>query len=184
MSGQAPGNAGTDSTYKGALPALHLIVACTKVGRVIGHGLKMPWHYPEDFRYFKNTTRGHAVIMGRRSWDSLEKRTLPARPNLVVTRHAAGLTAGDMTGAQVFSDLDAAIAAAFTLGEPPPFIIGGAQIYAAAMHRVTRMYITEIQAEYPGDIVFPAFRADEWRVVSRRSSADAALEFLIYDRIS
>ena len=180
MSGQAPGNAGTDSTYKGALPALHLIVACTKVGRVIGHGLKMPWHYPEDFRYFKNTTRGHAVIMGRKSWDALEKKPLPARPNLVVTR-TPGAT---LPGAEVFPDLGSAITASFTLGEPPPFIIGGAQIYALAMPSVTRMYITEIQAEYPGDIIFPAFRADEWRVVSRRYSADAALEFLIYDRIS
>jgi dihydrofolate reductase len=170
----------TGPTYRGALPALHLIAACTRVGRVIGDGLKLPWHYPEDFRFFKNTTRGHAVIMGRKSWDSLEKRPLPARPNLVVTRQA-GI---ELAGALVFPDLDSAIAASFKLGEPPPFIIGGAQIYAQSLPRVTRMYITEIQAEYPGDTVFPPFPVDEWRVVSRRYSADGALEFLIYDRIS
>lgn len=163
----------------GALAPLHLIVAYAR-NRVIGADLDLPWHYPEDLRHFKTTTLGHAVIMGRKSWDAVKRRPLPGRPNLVVTRQP-GFQA---PGAAVCSDLPSAIARARTLGEQPPFIIGGGEIYRAAMPLVTRLYLTEIQREIAGDTTFPEIDPRAWRTSSERWSDDRMLRFLVLDRIA
>ena len=138
------------------MPPLMMIAACGR-NRVIGNRGKLPWHEPQDLKHFKTVTTGHAVIMGRKTWESLG-RPLPKRRNLVVTR-----TPGfKVSGAEVFATLDAAIAAARST-DPEPCIIGGGEIYAAALAQATRIELTEIAIEPIGDAYFPQL-GPEWTV--------------------
>lgn len=124
-------------------------------GRVIGRGNALPWHLPEDMAHFRAATRGHAVIMGRKTWDSLPERfrPLPGRRNLVVTRNAAWQAAG----AETMPSLHAALAA--TGGADRVFVIGGAELYAAALPLADTLLLTEIDAEIDGDVHFPDFES-------------------------
>jgi len=125
-----------------------LIAAMSSDG-VIGAGGGLPWHLPDDFRQFKRRTRGKPVIMGRKTWESLPRRPLPGRHNVVITRQAAY----EAPGATVVRSLEAALEAA---GEAPEvMVLGGAQIYAAALPRADRMVLTHVDAEVPGDTRFP-----------------------------
>lgn len=160
-------------------PALAMIAAMGS-NRVIGADGKLPWHEPEDLAYFKATTSGHAVIMGRKTWEALG-RPLPKRRNLVVTRQA-GFVA---TGAEVFSTLDAAIAAARAgdatrAGDAEPMIIGGGEIYRLALAQATRIHLTEVKVAPAGDATFPELDARVWRVASERVSGN--LTFRVYER--
>lgn len=142
---------------------LNLMVAYAR-DRVIGRGGRLPWHHPEDLRHFRDTTMGHAVIHGRRSYESLG-RPLPGRRNIVVTRRPDY----EAPGCEVVNDLDAAIAAA-RASDPEPFVLGGEEIYRQALPLVTRMYLTEIDEAHEGDTFFPEFDEAEWREVDRRES--------------
>lgn len=150
------------------------MIAAMGSNRVIGADGKLPWHEPEDLRYFKATTSGHAVIMGRKTWEALG-RPLPKRRNLVVTRQA-GFAA---PGAEVFATLDAAIASA-RVGDPEPMIIGGGEIYRLALPRATRIHLTEVRCEPAGDATFPDLDPRQWRVASERTSGN--LTFRVYER--
>ncbi len=154
-------------------PPLTLIAAMSS-NRVIGADGKLPWHEPEDLRFFKATTAGHAVIMGRKTWEALG-RPLPKRRNLVVTRQLAFVA----PGAEVFADLVAAIAAARTT-DPEPMVIGGGEIYRQALVAATRIHLTEVLVEAQGDATFPALDARAWRVASERRSGN--LVFRTYER--
>jgi dihydrofolate reductase len=110
------------------LPPLALIVAVARDG-IIGRDGALPWHLPEDLRHFKRLTRGHAIVMGRRTFESIG-RPLPERRNLVVSRTLAA----PPPGVELFPSLDAALAAARTT-DPEPFVIGGAALYAEALPR-------------------------------------------------
>jgi len=145
-------------------------------GRCIGKGGALPWHFSEDLQHFKRTTKGHAVIMGRLTWASLGK-PLPGRRNLVVTRDVASVPAG----AEAFSSVEAAIAAARAT-DPMPFIIGGAQLYAATLPLATRLHITEVNAQADGDTFFPAFDLTPFRETERREGETPELTFLTYER--
>lgn len=146
-----------------------LIVARARNG-VIGRNNTMPWHLPEDLRYFKRVTLGKPVIMGRNTWESLGK-PLPGRDNIVITRnknfHA--------DGAMVVNDLEAALLLADSLadtrGVDELMVIGGAQIYAEALPHVTRAYITEVHADIEGDTVFSGINPLEWRETAREDFA-------------
>lgn len=146
-----------------------LIVARTRNG-VIGRNNTMPWHLPEDLRYFKRVTLGKPVIMGRNTWESLGK-PLPGRDNIVVTRnadfHAHGATA--------VNDLETALLLADSLatarGADEIMIIGGAQVYCEALPFVQRAYVTEIDADIDGDTFFPEMHANEWHETARESHA-------------
>lgn len=155
------------------MPPLAIIVAMTPE-RVIGAGGGMPWHEPEDLAHFRRTTTGHAVIMGRRTWDSIG-RPLPKRRNLVVSRQP-GLA---LPGAEVFPDLPGAIAAARS-GDREPFVIGGAQLYALALPLATRIHLTVIAMQAAGDAHFPELGA-EWREVSRRDQGRLSFRELVRD---
>ncbi len=144
------------------LPPLAMVAAMAR-NRVIGNAGQLPWHEPADLAHFKRTTTGHAVIMGRKTWDSLG-RPLPRRRNLVVTRQPGFIA----NGAEVFADLTQAIAAARTT-DGEPMIIGGGEIYALALPFATRIELTEIACEPPGDAYFPALGA-EWIVADSRTS--------------
>lgn len=161
-------------------PILTLIAAVARNG-VIGIDNRLPWHLPADLRHFRELTTGHAVIMGRKTWESLPEkfRPLPGRRNIVVTRDAAYRAAG----ATVAASLPAAVAAA---GADEAFVIGGAELYAAAMPLADRLHLTELAAAFEGDTHFPAVDSRHWRQTAREAhSGEGALDyaFVTYQRI-
>ena len=140
---------------------LALIVAVSKNG-VIGAAGGLPWHIPEDLKHFKRHTMGHAILMGRRTYDSIG-RPLPGRRNIVVTRQV-NLS---IEGCEVVHSLEDAIALARTGGDDEPRIIGGASLYAEALPLATRLILTEVHQVIEGDTHFPDFDRTEWREVAR-----------------
>ena len=155
------------------------IVAMTH-NRLIGSRGDLPWHLPEDFKYFKTTTSGHAVLMGRKTLDSLNRKALPKRRNLVVTRDPSKQT--PVAGVEFFADVASAIEAARQGGESELFIIGGAQIYSLALAQTDRLYITwvHLDPEPAGDTHFPEFDMNDWQQVSSRPGDRC--EYAIYER--
>jgi len=154
---------------------LAMIVAIGDDG-AIGKDGKVPWRIPEDLKHFKNVTMGHAIIMGRKTWDEVGK-PLPGRRNLVISRQP-GLT---LEGAEVFDTLEAAISAARTT-DPEPHVIGGSTIYAAAMPLATRIYLTEVHRVVAADTFFPPFDRSAWREVERRRAETEGVEFVTLER--
>jgi dihydrofolate reductase len=132
---------------------LAMIVAMDRA-RVIGRGGELPWRFPEDLKHFKRETLDHAVVMGRKTFESIG-RPLPRRANLVVSRR--GLDAPE--GVEVFATLEAALDRAYEL-DPKPYVIGGAAVYEAALPNSTEIVLTEIDAEHEGDVFFPTIPAD------------------------
>ncbi len=142
---------------------ISFVIAIAENG-VIGRDNAMPWRLSGDMAFFKRTTMGKPIVMGRKTYESFPKRPLPGRPNLVVTRDAAY----EAPGAEIFDSLDAAIARGVELAgdEDEVMIVGGAEIYRQAMPRATRIYLTEVHARPEGDAHFSLDRAG-WREVSR-----------------
>jgi len=163
---------------------ISLIAALTR-NRVIGKNNDLPWHLPDDMKYFMQTTKGHHVIMGRKNYESLPEkfRPLPNRTNLVVTRQLHY----NAPGCQVVHSVTAALDLARQNKEQEVFIIGGAAIYQAGLADTHRMYLTEIDAELEGDIFFPVFDRKDWKEISRvHHPADErhlyAFDFVVYER--
>ena len=129
----------------------------------MGFENRLPWTLPEDLRHFRATTRGHSVIMGRKTWESLPGtfRPLPGRVNIVISRQSGYRLPA---GALLARTLEAALALAQT-GEA--FIIGGAQLYALSLPAAQRLILTEIDQDFPGDAWFPAFDKHEWQETHR-----------------
>jgi dihydrofolate reductase len=136
------------------------IIAAVARNGVIGSGNRMLWYLPEDLRRFRQLTLGHVVIMGRKTFESIGK-PLPGRHNIVITRSREWVR----SGCKAVRSMEAAIAAL----EPgqDAFVIGGAEIYALALSLAGRIYLTEIDKDFPGDTIFPDFDRAEWRAVSR-----------------
>ena len=155
--------------------ALAMVVAIGDNG-AIGMDGKVPWRIPEDLKHFKAVTMGHAVIMGRKTWDEVG-RPLPGRRNLVVSRNPGLLLAG----AEVFPSLEAAIAAARST-DVEPHVIGGSVIYAAAMPLATRLHLTEVHRTVEADTFFPPFDRSQWREVERRPASTEGVEFVTLER--
>ncbi len=157
------------------------IVAMTP-DRVIGVGNALPWHLPADMKHFRDRTRGHAVIMGRKTYESIG-RPLPERLNIVVSR--GGFTAPE--GVLVVRSLAEAMASAGADSEP--FIIGGGQIYAEAFQGfLKRIYVTLVETHLRGDAHFPPLPAG-WELVSDEPrAADEknafAMRFQVYEKHS
>jgi dihydrofolate reductase len=159
------------------LKPLVLVVAMAK-NRVIGRDNTIPWDLPEDRKHFVAVTKGHAIIMGRLTWDSLG-RPLPNRRNIVVSRQRD--LAQRITGAEVADSLESAIALARET-DPEPRIIGGSQIYAESLPLATRIYLTELQEEVQGDSYFPELDESEWQRSDERRSDRAV--YITLDRRS
>lgn len=161
-------------------PRISLIVAMDADG-VIGADGGMPWHLPEDLRWFKRNTRGKPILMGRKTFESIG-RPLPDRRNLVMTRR----TGCDIPGVEVVGDLDTAIARAGAAEEL--MVIGGAQVYALALASADRLLITSIDARYGGDTRFPDVDWTRWRLVADEphpaTDDTPAYRFLTYARIA
>ncbi len=141
-------------------PELGLIAAIARNG-VIGRDGGLPWHLPEDLKHFKRTTLGHCLILGRKTWESLP-RVLPGRRCVVISTDRAYRA----VGAEVVADLSAALAAANTVPGERAIVAGGAQIYALALPRVQRLWLTRVDAEVEGDVVFPGWDESAWERVS------------------
>ena len=158
-------------------PTLTLIAAVARNG-VIGIENRLPFRLPEDLKHFKALTMNHAIIMGRKTWESLP-RALPGRHNIVITRHANY----SAEGATVVTSLDAALV---VVGDAPCFVIGGAQIYDLAMSRATHLELTEVAADVDGDVHFPRYQRALWQEQKRESHVDAAsglaYDFVTYQR--
>jgi dihydrofolate reductase len=160
-------------------PRLTLLLARARNG-VIGAKGGLPWHLPEDLAHFKRTTMGHPIVMGRKTWESIG-RPLPGRRSIVVTRNRNYIA----TGAEVVTSLDEALARCKDTDEI--FVIGGAEVYAAALPRADRLLLTEIDADFEGDTFLPAPSAADWREASRERHPSAgertfAFDFVDYRR--
>ncbi|PLZ01815.1 diacylglycerol kinase [Burkholderia sp. WAC0059] len=145
------------------MTTLTLIVARARNG-VIGRDNQLPWRLPEDLAFFKRTTMGAPVIMGRKTHESIG-RPLPGRRNIVVTRDARKRFEGCDTAAS----LDAALAIAASDGASEAFLIGGAQLYAEGLGKANRLLVTEITADVDGDATFAAPDPAHWRETSRET---------------
>lgn len=164
---------------------ISMIAALAKNG-VIGKANDLPWHLPDDMKYFMNTTKGHHVIMGRKNYESLPEkfRPLPNRVSIVVTRQKDY----QAKGCSIVHQLEEGVKLAEANGEQELFIIGGAEIYKLGMPLADQLYLTEIDATIDGDTIFPLYRKELWKEISRQHHpADDrhqfAFDFVIYKKI-
>lgn len=157
-----------------------IIVAIAQNG-TIGDKNSLLWHIKEDMRFFRTTTSGHAVIMGRKTFESLGSKPLPKRTNIVITRQDVMFE-----GALTAHSLEEAIRMAD--GDEEIFVIGGAQIYAEALKVADRLYITRVEHDYEGDTSFPEFDLSAWRLVAeerheRGEEYEYPFSFQTFDRV-
>jgi dihydrofolate reductase len=163
-------------------PVIALIVAVAENG-VIGRDGKLPWRISEDMKWFRERTAGRPLIMGRKTWESFPKRPLPGRTNIVITRDASYKA----EGAVVVTSLERALDVAY--GEEPAeiMVIGGAEVYRAALPLARRIYLTNVHGEIEGDTHFPPIDRAAWHetiVAVCPSSAERAIgySFIILDK--
>lgn len=156
--------------------SVSIIAACAR-NRVIGAGNRLPWHLPEDLARFKRLTTGRCIVMGRKTFESIGK-PLPKRTSIVVTRGKQDLPAGVKRAGSVEEAL------ALATGEV--FVIGGAEIYRQTLDRADRLYLTLIDADVEGDVLFPELDLRAWREVERddrpRGAGPFAYSFVTYER--
>jgi len=132
---------------------------------LMGKGLELPWHLPNDMKYFKNQTWGMTVVMGRKTLDALGK-PLQGRQNIVITRNKDWKP----EGVKPTHSLDEAIEQAKQTGANEIFIIGGAEIFRMAMPIANKIYLTRIHHQFEGDVYFPQIPANEWHLVKSQPS--------------
>jgi dihydrofolate reductase len=163
-------------------PRLVVVAAIARNG-TIGNGHELVWRIPEDMAHFKRITLGHPVLMGRRTWDGLPPRfrPLPGRRNLVLTRQPGW----QAPGAEAVHTLEEAVARC--RGSERLYVIGGAQLWALALPQVEELVLTEIDHDYAGDTVFPAWDRSAFVEASRErvqaaAPNDFALDFVTYRR--
>ena len=145
---------------------LALIVAVAR-NNVIGAGNAIPWHCPADLQYFKRTTMGAPVMMGRKTWDSLQIKPLPGRQNIIVSRDLR-FTAEEC---EVVNSIEEGLQLAANAKRV--FVIGGEDIYKQVLHKADELYITYVDADVEGDRYFPQFSLQDWEQIREESySAD------------
>lgn len=159
-------------------PPVSAIVAMDE-GRVIGRDGGLPWHLPEDLAHFKRLTTGHIVIMGRKTWESLPPkfRPLPNRVNIVVSRDVGGLNLP--TGVRGACSVQEALALGQSIAtsEQRLWVIGGAQIYAAALPLCNELHVTVVRGVHEGDARFPEFESGFVEVSREPGSACSFVTF-------
>ncbi len=156
------------------------LIAAMDRNRLIGQGAGLPWKLSADLRYFKKTTMGHHLILGRKTFETL-KGPLPGRDIIVVTRQSGYRS----DFAKTVSTIEDALA--LCEGDEEPFIAGGAEIYRMALPLTHRMYLTHIEARFEGDTWFPKWNEEEWNVISRdKHEPDEKnqwkFSFVVYER--
>ncbi len=159
-----------------------VIIAAVAENGVIGNDGGIPWHYPEDFKHFRETTTGHPVIMGRTTYESLPDpyRPLPDRTNIVLSREALDVEE-DVVNVH---SIDAALEAGEDTGDTDVYIAGGASVYEQFLEQdlVDRMLITWIPGEPDGDTYFPEWDRDDWDTVDEHDLGDEGLRVVDYRR--
>lgn len=138
------------------------IIAAVSDNFVIGNGLKIPWHIPEDFKLFKERTLNNVIIMGKNTWDSLPIKPLPNRINIVLSKEKI-----EITRCFVVTNLDEAFNEASKYNKEI-FVIGGASIYAQTIERAKYLYISHVKGNFEGDIFFPKFDKSKYKVVEEK----------------
>jgi dihydrofolate reductase len=161
------------------MTTLTIIVARARNG-VIGRDNQLPWHLPEDLGFFKRTTMGTPIIMGRKTHESIG-RPLPGRRNIVVTRDAAKR----FEGCETATSIAEALTLAGKDGAAHAFLIGGTQLYAEGIAFADTLIITEIDADIEGDATFPAPDPTQWQAVSHEQNQADAFDYarVVYRRI-
>ena len=148
---------------------LALICAMAE-NRTIGRNNSLPWHLSEDLKYFKRTTMGNSIIMGRKTWESIG-RPLPGRTNIVITTNPDYVA----QGIKVVNSLQAAIKLAKSIsiidGSEEAFVIGGAGLYKEALPHAELFHLTRVHAEVEGDTFLAEFNENEWTEVAREDFA-------------
>lgn len=143
---------------------------------VIGKGGELPWHYSEDLKYFKRTTMGHPLLMGRTVFEELNEKPLPGRENIVLSRSRS------YDHVPTFSSIDDALE--YLSNEELVFCIGGGKVYEQILPQANKLFVTEIHETYKGDTFFPEYRGEigsTWKEIKRDDRA--ALSFVVYGRI-
>jgi dihydrofolate reductase len=162
-------------------------IAAMAKNRVIGTDNKLPWHLPEDFKFFKDKTKGHVLIMGRKTFESLGK-PLPNRFHIVITRQESYRY--EDPNVQVVHDLKSALELAHMLTTKfkakfgdEVFVVGGGEIYAQAMDIVDRIYLTVIEKDFEGDAKFPEFSEDDFNLTRNDQRTEPLpFSFRTYER--
>ena len=140
-----------------------LIVAASK-NNVIGKDNGLPWVLPNDMRYFKNTTWGMPVIMGRKTFESMKNEPLPGRVNIVITRQ----TNWHPQGAVVVKNWNDAMFVANDADCNEVFVIGGGEIFKDSINKADRLYMTRVHTIIDGDVFFPEIDEKKWKLLSKR----------------
>lgn len=162
------------------------IIVAVSENNVIGKNNDLPWHLPADMKFFKDTTMGHCVVMGRKNFQSIpdKYRPLSGRTNIVVTRQK------DFKPAEVHTvhSIEEAIQLARNKNETECFIIGGGEIFAQSLDYCDRIYLTRIHSMIEGDVHFPVLNPGVWKEMSRKDIApdeknEYPFSFLVYDRV-
>lgn len=162
---------------------LCLIVAVSRNG-VIGLNNQLPWHLPEDLKYFKSVTMGKPIVMGRKTYDSIG-RPLPGRTNIVITRDASWSAPGVEVAQTLEAALELGVTACKAAGAEEIMVIGGEQIYRMTLDSAERLYLTQVDAEVEGDAFFPEIDPKIWNQVSVQvpeKTDTHPYRFLILDR--
>ena len=168
-----------------------LIVAMAK-NQTIGIKNTLPWHLPNDLKYFKKVTMAKPIIMGRKTYESIG-RPLPGRTNIVITRQSDYQAEGIVVVNSLQQALDKAEDISFVAGHEEVMVIGGSEIYQQALLKADRLYITHVHADVEGDAFFPQVSWSDWQEVQREDhAADPEgtekrnpfdYSFVVYDRI-
>jgi dihydrofolate reductase len=163
---------------------ISMIAALARNG-VIGKANDLPWHLPDDMKFFMQTTKGHHVIMGRKNYESLPEkfRPLPNRTSIVVTRQRDY----NAPGCIVVHQMEEGVKMAEKNGESELFIIGGSEIYKLAMPIANKLYLTEIDSVIEGDTFFPSYKKESWKEIARQhhTSDDRhqfSFDFVVYKK--
>lgn len=149
---------------------------------VIGRGNDLPWRLSADLRRFKELTMGHHLVMGRKTWESIG-RPLPGRVMVVISRSRPQVPSGVV----LVESIPQALEVARRAGDDEVFVVGGGEIYRQTLELADRLYLTRVHAEVVGDVCFPAWDEDRWKLLSRSQVAadernDHAVSFEVYER--
>jgi dihydrofolate reductase len=159
------------------------LIACMDKNRGIGKDNAMPWHLPKELKYFKETTQGHIVVMGRKTYKSIGEGGLPKRDNIVLTNEINGRIATIRSDYSLYftNSIDYVID---LKDYREVFVIGGANVYEQFIPYADRLYITRINAEFGCDTFFPDLYHKDWKIVDYRIDEDKGfeLEYHVYDR--
>lgn len=160
-------------------PPQYSIIAAISDNFVIGNGLKIPWHIPEDFKLFKEKTQNSIVIMGKKTWDSLPIKPLPNRINIVISKQIL-----QEPKAIIVNSIDKAFEIAKDKAKQenkPIFVMGGASIYKQTIQDAKYLYLSHVKGEFEGDIFFPQFNKENYKIIDKQEHDK--FTFCLYEKL-